>query len=230
VRQSRMLQAPLAREAGGWGRCEQDVFRTAEDADYQVLLASLSRLSDELAQHPREDLLSIRGTPAGEQIVALPVPPPRRPPEREVLEGDWVYLSDLKWESAKAGWSPNGDGLPRLNRSIEETGLLLGGKRYGKGIGTHAPSEILYRLGGQYDALHAVIGGAEDRGTVLFEVYGDDRLLYESPLMHGLREAQAIEVSTADVDRLRLVVTDGGDGYGADCANWAGARVRRRAQ
>jgi len=224
---SRMLQAPLAREVGGWGRCEGTVFANTSDADYQVLLGALTRLRDELAEHPREDLLSIRGTEVERQVVTLPPPPPSRPMEVEVLEGDWVYLSDLRWESAKAGWSPNGDLLPRLNHSIEGRPLTLGARRYRKGIGTHAPSEMVYELGGKYSRFFAMAGGAESGGTVTFQVFGDDRLLYQSPVMHGLVEVEKVDVSIAGVKRLRLVVTDAGDGYIADCANWAGARVQR---
>ncbi len=65
VRASRMLAAPLARSAGGWGRCKGVVFADAADLDYQALLALLTDLSRRLKHNPREDLLSITGGLAG---------------------------------------------------------------------------------------------------------------------------------------------------------------------
>ncbi len=61
VKMSRTLQAPLARSAGGWGRCEEIVFADKEDPDYKRLLAALSELRDQLSERPRADLLSLRG-------------------------------------------------------------------------------------------------------------------------------------------------------------------------
>lgn len=55
---SRALQAPLARAAGGWERCRGPVFASTADADYQRLLAALTRLREQLRSQPREDLLS----------------------------------------------------------------------------------------------------------------------------------------------------------------------------
>ncbi len=60
VRQSRMLQAPLARAADGWQRCQSIVFADQSDADYQKLFATLSTLRDQLQENPRADLRSVR--------------------------------------------------------------------------------------------------------------------------------------------------------------------------
>ena len=60
VQQSRMLQAPLARAAGGSQRCQSVVFADQSDADYQKLLATLTTLHDQLHDRPRADLLSVR--------------------------------------------------------------------------------------------------------------------------------------------------------------------------
>ena len=79
VRQSRALAAPLARSAGGWGRCEGTVFASPSDPDYQRVLGVLAAIHDRLQDRPREDLVSIRGTAAEQQLVALPPPPPRAP-------------------------------------------------------------------------------------------------------------------------------------------------------
>ncbi|HUT92147.1 MAG TPA: NPCBM/NEW2 domain-containing protein [Thermoguttaceae bacterium] len=230
VANSRLLAAPLARTAGGWGRCDETVFADASDPDYEKLLAALTTLRDTLAERPRADLLSIRGTEAERQVVAIPDPPPRKSTPSDLPEGDWVYLSDLAWESARSGWTPNKDGLPRLDRDVQEQPLRLGLRRHAKGIGTHAPSEIVYPLDGKYARFFAQVGGAEAGGTVVFQVYGDDKLLAETGLMRGIEAVETIDVSTEGVRRLRLVVTDAGDNYFSDMANWASARLLRTTQ
>ncbi|HUT32901.1 MAG TPA: NPCBM/NEW2 domain-containing protein [Planctomycetota bacterium] len=227
-RLSRMLMAPLSRAAGGWGRCEGTVFASAADAHYKAMLAALTSLADALKARPREDLLSTQGTSAEAQKVEVPPPPAAKPrPVAELPEGgEWV--SDLPWEKASAGWTANKDGVPRRDKDVEDHPLRLGGgRRYRKGIGTHAPSEIVYRLDGKYARFVADVGGAEERGTVVFQVYGDEKLLVDSGVLHGMREVKAVDLPVAGMRTLRLVVTDAGDGIVADMANWAGARVVR---
>jgi hypothetical protein len=211
------------------------------------MLAALTSLRGALKERPREDLLSIGGTDAETQKVELPPPPPSSPlppgegrvrgpveaprpnggPHPTPLPGGEraIWLSDLQWEKGTSGWTPNKDGLPRRDRDVEGKPLRLGRRVYPKGIGTHAPSEIVYRLDGKYVRFLADIGGAEERGTVVFQVYGDDKLLYDSGTLHGLREVKTVDLPIAGVRVLRLVVTDAGDGYSSDEANWAGARL-----
>ncbi|MHB8900997.1 MAG: hypothetical protein ACYC6Y_19795, partial [Thermoguttaceae bacterium] len=79
VTSSRALAAPLARSAGGWGRCDGTVFATTNDPDYQALLGVLTEIRSRLTARPREDLLSIDETAAGYQVVHLPPPPSKAP-------------------------------------------------------------------------------------------------------------------------------------------------------
>jgi hypothetical protein len=228
VRQSRALAAPLAASAGGWGRCEGTVFADASDPDYRALLALWTDLDRRLKARPREDLLSLRGTPADTQAVVLPAPPPPHPAgSATVLPKDWVHLSNLPWQSAKAGWSKHGDGLPLRDRDATDEPIRIAGKRHTKGIGTHAPSEIVYDLGGGYVRLQAEAAATESGGSVVFQVFGDDRLLLDSgKLFYPGRKP--LDVNVSGVRRLRLVVTDAGDGINADCAVWASARLQKK--
>jgi hypothetical protein len=50
------LTAPLAREAGGNGRCGAAVFANREDPDYQALLKTFLPIAERLAQTPRMDM------------------------------------------------------------------------------------------------------------------------------------------------------------------------------
>lgn len=227
VRLSRALAAPLAAAQGGWGRCSGTVFAQADDPDYQALLSLLGGLRATLDEHPREDLQSLRGTDAERQRVALPDPP--RPAEAAGAElpGGWVDLLSLPWTAAHSGWTPNGDGLPRRNRDVTNQPLRLGGRRYATGIGTHAPSEIVYRLDGRYARFTALAGAAERGGSVVFQVYGDQRKLFDSGTLHGLSEVHRLDLPVDGVQQLRLIVTDAGDGYHHDMANWAQPRLLR---
>ena len=230
VTKSRALVAPLGQSAGGWQRCGDPVFADTRDSDYTKLLAALTDLQQRLGQRPREDLLSIAGTEAEQQRVESPPPPAPRPPSTAgAPEGPWVSVSNLPWLSASAGWTPNGDGLPRRDRDVQNRPLRLERRVYRQGLGTHAPSEIVYDLAGQYDRFAALVGGAEDRGTVVFQVFGDDRLLFDSGMLTGLHGTKPIDLGVAGVKRLRLVVTDAGDGYISDMANWADARLHKPA-
>jgi hypothetical protein len=223
-----MLAAPLATSAGGWGRCEGGVFPNASDPDYRALLELLTALSDRLRRLPREDLVSLQGTAAERQPLVLPAPPPPSAIAKpEVVAKDWVYLSDLPWESGRSGWSRSGDGLPRRNTDIEGNPLRLGQRKFRKGIGTHAPSEIVYALDGKYLRFQADVGPPERDGSVVFQVFADDKKLFDSGVVHN-RQSKAVDVPLAGARRLRLIVTDAGDGYNADSANWADARLQRR--
>ena len=226
VRQSRMLAAPLAQSAGGWGRCEGTVFASTADPDYQALLTLLSDLGDRLKKNPREDLLSIRGTEAERQRVVLPSPPRPSPlvPNPSPLGNGWVYLTDLPWQSARAGWSPNNDGLPRRDRDITDAPMRLDSRRYARGIGTHAPSEIIYALDGKYSRFQATVFPPERNSSVVFQVFGDEKPLFDSGVLRH-RQSKTVDVPLSGVRRLRLIVTDAGDGYTNDSANGADARV-----
>jgi hypothetical protein len=230
VRLSRALAAPLAVAAGGWGRCQGTVFADANDPDYQALLATLTALRTTLSEHPREDLLSLRGTEAERQVIELPpLPKPVATPAAEAAaaDGGWVDLLTLPWESAVSGWTPNNDGQPRRNCDVTGQPLRIGGRRYSTGLGTHAPSEIVYRLEGRYTRFTCLAGAAERGGSIVIQVYGDDRKLFDSGTLHGLSEVHRLDLPLPGVQKLRLVVTDAGDGYIHDMANWANPRLLR---
>jgi hypothetical protein len=62
---SLMLLAPLAREAGGWGRCQGSkaaamVFQSSADPDYQKILAMVARGRDFLENNKRFDMPGFR--------------------------------------------------------------------------------------------------------------------------------------------------------------------------
>jgi len=89
-------------------------------------------------------------------------------------KGKAVYLSELDPISVKQGWTLSGDlrELPR-DKSIMGAPLRVADREFQRGLGAHAPSEIIYELGGKYTRFESWIGveaeGGE-AGSVRFKV------------------------------------------------------------
>lgn len=146
-------------------------------------------------------------------------------------EVETTYLSDL----TPVGTPVNGWGPIELDMSNGGQGqgdggtLTINGISYDKGLGVHADSEVIYDLNSQFAFFSADIGlnaSPRDSGEVIFEVYGDDVLLYSSGIMTGNSATQSVNVDVTDVDQLRLVV-DGNGSINSDSSNWADAKVTR---
>jgi len=114
-------------------------------------------------------------------------------------------------------------GNPRPARNIVGAKLKIGEESYALGIGCFAQSLLEYPLDGRFKRFTATVGvdtAAEGRGSVVFEVHGDGKKLWSSPLMSGLDAPKKVDVPVAGIRRLRLIVTDGGDGNRYDAADW----------
>jgi alpha-galactosidase len=160
--------------------------------------------------------------PPGELPAAGQPPAPGQPPE-------YPYLSDLPWASASSFFGPverdmsnggaaAGDGRP----------LTIGGARYDKGLGLHAPADLRYDLGGSCSAFAADIGldgevGAH--GAAVFQVLADGALIYDSGELTGGMPPLPVYLDIAGVHELRLVVAPVGGMTDYAHADWAGARV-----
>ncbi|GMQ60630.1 hypothetical protein AN1V17_50310 [Vallitalea sediminicola] len=131
-----------------------------------------------------------------------------------------ISLTYFQWDLATAGY-----GDVELNKSNGGNSITIGGNNYDKGIGTHADSEIVYQINGQYDWFRCDIGLDDEtgsNGSVVFKVYGDDDVtpLYESNVLYGTDSVESIKVNIKEHNRLKLVVTDGGDNKNHDHADW----------
>ena len=155
----------------------------------------------------------------------------------DVVAASLVYLSELGPTNAPP---PNGWGPIELDTSNgEDSGgdgnpMAIGGVGYAKGLGVHAASEVRYALDGAFSRFIADVGVDDEtgnNGSVVFQVYGDGNLLFDSGTRVGNNTSTGqplrVDVSVAGVSELRLVVTDAGDGNGSDHADWANARLMR---
>jgi hypothetical protein len=111
----------------------------------------------------------------------------------------------------------------RYARNVVGQALQVADTAYGNGIGVFANHFLEYALNGNFSRFTAEAGvdaATKGKGSVIFEVYADGKKVWNSPLTDGLAPPQKIDLDVSGVDRLRLLVTDGGDGNAFDAANW----------
>ncbi len=154
-----------------------------------------------------------------EQVVKVFVPPP--------VPADGAQVSGLPFMSETNGYGP----VERDRSNGENSGgdggpLSIGGVTYAKGLGVHAPSEVSVYLGRGCSRFSAKIGlddETSEPGSVAFQLFGDDKPLYDSGILRGKGAALPVGVDVTGVRMLSLRVTDGGDGRNFDHADWAEA-------
>ena len=146
-----------------------------------------------------------------------------RPARTNLLLLPNIYLGALHPVTATIGWGNLG-----TDQSVGGHPLAVGGLQFEHGMGTHAHSELVYDLRPEYKRFVAVVGvddeiSADSPASVTFQVYFDEHLAKETAL---IRPNQAVSLDlpvSAGSSRVRLVVTDGGDGANSDHADWCNA-------
>lgn len=152
----------------------------------------------------------------------------------EGLEADCngVYLSDMKWASTpKNGLGKVHKGHSILKKKSEEHyPMSIANEIFNKGLNVLAPSEISYRLEKQYAQFNASIGvddAACKKATIQFEVYADQQLKYQSPMMKKGQQTEVITVNVQDVQVLTLVTRSSSKKTKCQVGNWADAKLLR---
>jgi alpha-galactosidase len=144
-------------------------------------------------------------------------------------KGAGAYLSDSSPIYAANGLGPverdtsngasdPGDGMP----------IKIRGQTFSKGLGVDAPSAVIYRLGGQCTTFAATVGvddSANGAGTVVFQVWADGEKLFDSGTVTGTSPAMPVDLDLTGKRRLKLLVTNAGDGSALDRASWGDLRV-----
>jgi hypothetical protein len=128
----------------------------------------------------------------------------------------------------------NGWGNAEKDRSNGEMGatdgrtITLNGVTYTKGLGVHALSDLTFNVGGSgFTSFQSDIGVDDEvgnNGSVVFQVYVDGVLRYNSSTLTGASATQQVSVALSNANTVRLVVTDAGNGATFDHADWANAR------
>jgi hypothetical protein len=133
-------------------------------------------------------------------------------------------LTELMPVAEQQGW-----GQLQIDCGVGGKPLAIAGRAFARGLGTHANSEIVYELEGEYTNFAAWVG-ADDflkdhpegpKASIVFQVFGDGAKLFDSGVMRIGDAAKPVSVPVGGVDELKLVVTDAGDGINCDHADWA---------
>lgn len=141
-------------------------------------------------------------------------------PVANAEETAWLDALDLA--QVRQGW-----GKAQANRSMRGKPLSIGGKKFDRGVGTHADSKLWVVLDGGAGRFLASVGvddAAGGDGSVVFQIKADGRRLFDSGVMRCGDAAKAVDLALAGVTNLLLLVTDAGDGKTSDHGNWAEAR------
>jgi endo-alpha-N-acetylgalactosaminidase len=118
-------------------------------------------------------------------------------------------FNGIKTVRGYSGWSPKNDSNPARNRSIMGNPLTVKEKVFQRGLGTHAPSEIVFGLNAEvkkFSCLAGVDSDAGSSGNLIFTVKVDGKQAYESPALTREDKPVSIEVNTAGAKELSLIV------------------------
>lgn len=116
------------------------------------------------------------------------------------LAANQRFLTDLPMDYAHQD-----HGTVKLHRSYDNNYLSLNNRRFAQGIGTHANSDIQYQLPDGAVEFSFIAGLDDEVGTadVKFAIWGDDRLLWESPEYLG--HERNLPTQTIDVRGVRKI-------------------------
>ena len=136
-----------------------------------------------------------------------------------------VWLDEVAPDEVAQDW-----GKVVRNRSVWDKEMIVAGKKFERGLGTHANSRIVYELsGGKFQKFLARVGRDEhaNDGRLEFEVWVDGKRAFESGPMTKESPAKPVEVDLQGAGVLELRTLDGGDEIHGDHGNWAEAQLIR---
>jgi len=136
-----------------------------------------------------------------------------------------AWLDELPPDDATLGW-----GKLQTNQSVWEKPMTVAGKKFARGLGTHAESRIVYDLsGGKFKAFRCLVGRDEAamEGAMAFQVKLDGKVVFDSGPMTKASAAKQVEIDVSRGTTLELLTLDGGDGVGGDHGDWAEAQLVR---
>jgi hypothetical protein len=128
------------------------------------------------------------------------------------------------------GWGVMGHGVAAHAPDKEPLPLRIKDTPYAAGIGTHAPSETILMLDGQFETFTSDVGVqwiAPDApgGTVVFRVLVDGQEAFNSGVMTMSTDPKPVRVDVRGAGELRLIVESAGDDIYNDLGNWANATL-----
>ena len=140
-----------------------------------------------------------------------------------------VWLDELDVTNSLCGWQS-----AQTNRSVGGNPLSIGGQKYERGIGNHAPGEISIHFKDSRSAVRfsALVGINDEEGATgpaEFKIYSGKTLLYQSGPMRAGETAKSVDLPLDGVTILRLV-SDKGEVYYGDHTSWINAKIEYRGE
>ena len=132
--------------------------------------------------------------------------------------GDEIRLSALDLGAASQSY-----GNPAANKTVNSHPLVLGGRTFDHGFGTHADSRLVLDLKGSARRFTAWVGVDDETkgsGSVEFRVIANGKPLWSSGVMRGKQPAKEVDTDVSGLKKLILQVGDAGDGITHDHADW----------
>lgn len=115
----------------------------------------------------------------------------------------------------------------RTNRSTQNKDMSIAGESFTNGLGTRAPAQLILELERKSQSFQAKVGVDDEvgkgNGRVIFKVVGDNKTLWQSPVMHAGDAALEINVSLKGVKQLTLIADGNNDKN--DDADWVNAKI-----
>lgn len=134
-----------------------------------------------------------------------------------------MSLTAIDLGKVRQGW-----GTPQIDKAVTGVGMSIGNRKFDRGLGTHADSTIWVQLDGAAERFVAWVGvddnAGKGKGSVVFKVFGDGKLLFRSPVMKCGDTPLPVDVSLKGVKLLLLSAISTEDGISFDHADWADAR------
>lgn len=139
-------------------------------------------------------------------------------------EPEAVWITSLDLSPIVQGW-----GTPQVDKAVTGKPMAIGGRKFDRGLGTHANSLVRIQLHGGSASFSAWAGVDDNAGSaqaaIRFKVVGDGKTLWKSDVMRLGRAAQKVEVDVKGIEMLLLIADAAGNGVDFDHADWAEAKL-----
>ncbi len=130
-----------------------------------------------------------------------------------------ALLQSLPFLRQTQAWS-----TPQIGKTVEGNSIKIDRRIFAFGIGSHANSSLSFRINGQYQRFHSVIGLDDEAACgdgAQWIVRGDQRVLWTSEVLTA-QMADTVSVDVSGVQVLELETKEGANNF-CDHADWAGA-------
>ncbi|UCC29564.1 MAG: NPCBM/NEW2 domain-containing protein [Phycisphaerales bacterium] len=139
-----------------------------------------------------------------------------------------VYVSDLSVADQRVRGLMHRSWPVRFDQSLSGGSLSISGRVFEKGLGVHSLTELTFEIAGDFETFVATIGiddSVRPRGSVVFRILGDSKILFDSGSVTGADPPRDIIVDVTGVKTLTLTVDYGDELDLCDHANWGDARL-----